>query len=703
MSVASGAVERSRRPLRLSVAVAGLAGLLALGTASLLSAAVVLAASAVFLVASLTPAMFVTAPAARLRRRASLTVLTVVAAYAVHVAVTGLGQDPLTSIGPVLALLLAGLALAHALVLNSRRDLMVGLTIGLFMTVLAAGLAPGPAVAVPLIVGWPAAVTALVLAQRLEQFEAGHPVAGPVPSGSPGGVAGYGAPEREQGSGWSSTVRTTVGAVWVTLAAGLVIFLLLPQPNGLSARSRLLGTDAQLDVSSAEVRGAGFYSGGIMDLRTRGTLSDQPVMDVPAGSPQLWRGTVLSTYDGQSWYGATSSMVELSPGPVYQVPDRLDPVPTGLTRTDQVRLLGGFAGSVVAPGVITSVTAPGRLLLDSDGGLTLTQAADGTAPSVYSVTSTVVTTDPATLAAAGSGAGQAAPAGSRWLQLPSSLPQRVRDLSATLTSGLANRFEQVRAVETYLRTHERYRLDSPVPAPGADAVDDFLFTSNAGFCEQFASAEVVLLRAHGVPARMVTGLAYGTNAAGGVRRLLASDAHAWVEVWYPGVGWSASDPTAGSTLADAGPSSLLATIAHDVFDTAAHRAMAAGLVALALVAVWLARRWTASSSRRWSGRWSRRLRRARRARAAGRAGTTGGPVLVAYRRLERALEASGRPRRDGETLAELAVRLPSGGSGAVRTLELECYSPRLPSPDQVRAAVATFDEMAAALAEVTGR
>ena len=288
------AVEAGRLPLRISVLVAGLAGLLALGTAQLLSTQVTVAVMACFLTASAAPVLLVAEPEARARRRASVAVLLIVAGYAAHMSLAGLGQDPLTSIGPVLALLLAGLQVAHALVLNARRDLLVGLTIGLFMTVLAAGLAPGPAVAVPLIVGWPVAVTSLVLAQRLEQLQTGHRVLRAASAGSDGRVAGRASPDSRApiGSRWSSTVRTTAGAVWITVAAGLVIFLLLPQPNGLSARSRLLGTDSQLDVSSGQVRGTGFYTGGIMDLRTRGALSDQPVLDVPAGSPQARRAAV---------------------------------------------------------------------------------------------------------------------------------------------------------------------------------------------------------------------------------------------------------------------------------------------------------------------------------------------------------------------------------------------------------------------------
>ncbi len=674
------APDAARLPLRITVLVSGLSGLLALGTADLLSISATVAV-AVCLVAGSAASVWLSAPAeARLRRWASLAVLVLVGGYAAHSAVAGLGDNPLVSIGPVLALLLCGLQVAHALVLNVRRDLLVGLTIGLFMTILAAGLAPGPAVAVPLLVSWPVGVTALVLAQRLEQLESGQLVAtirrSPRNLGSAGGSAGEPA--------GTSLVASTAGAVALSVVAGLVVFLLLPQPTGLSARSRLLGGDVA-SASSGQVRGPGFYSGGIMDLRTRGNLSDAPILDVPGDSPQLWRGTVLGTYDGQAWFGTTDALIEMTQGPTYAVPHPLDQVPSGTPRTDTVNLLSQFAGSIVAPGVVSSVTVTGRLLRDTDGGLTVMPAADGQLPTSYQVTSTPEVTAPQVLAAARG----ADPSDGRWLQLPATLPQRVRDLASQVTGGATTRYAAVSAVEAYLRGHEQYQLDSPLPPPGADAVDDFLFTSHLGFCEQFASAEVVLLRASGVPARMVTGLAYGTPLADGQRRMLVSDSHAWVEVYYPGVGWSPSDPTAGSTLAAPGGTSVLSRVLHAALDSARSRAVVAGMVVLLAVLVGFWVRW-------W-------VQRRRRGHGSAGGGPVPGPVLSAFRRLEAVLASTGRPRRPGESIGELRARLPGSGADALRTLERECYGARAPTEQESAHAVRVLDDLSQSLAEVTRR
>ena len=103
----------------------------------------------------------------------------------------------------------------------------------------------------------------------------------------------------------------------------------------------------------------------------------------------------------------------------------------------------------------------------------------------------------------------------------------------------------VRAFESWIGANVVYDLDAPTPAEGVDAVDDFLFSSRRGFCEQIASALAVMLRTQGVPARLATGYLPGErDRLSGVWKVRASDAHAWVEVWFPESGWQAFDPTA---------------------------------------------------------------------------------------------------------------------------------------------------------------
>ena len=96
----------------------------------------------------------------------------------------------------------------------------------------------------------------------------------------------------------------------------------------------------------------------------------------------------------------------------------------------------------------------------------------------------------------------------------------------------------------YLRNSYTYDLSVPPQRKSMDAVEYFLFEEQRGYCEQFASSLAVMARSLGIPARIATGYAPGEyNPFTGLYEVKASDAHAWVEVYFPGYGWSAFDPT----------------------------------------------------------------------------------------------------------------------------------------------------------------
>ncbi len=124
--------------------------------------------------------------------------------------------------------------------------------------------------------------------------------------------------------------------------------------------------------------------------------------------------------------------------------------------------------------------------------------------------------------------------------------------------GRADRAIAERAL-AMIRRDFAYTLN--VPLAGRNEVDDFLFDRREGYCEHFSSAYAVLMRAAGIPARVVTGYAGGyRNPVGGYWLVRKSDAHAWVELWLPGSGWTRVDPTAAvapenvyDTLADRQP------------------------------------------------------------------------------------------------------------------------------------------------------
>lgn len=133
----------------------------------------------------------------------------------------------------------------------------------------------------------------------------------------------------------------------------------------------------------------------------------------------------------------------------------------------------------------------------------------------------------------------------RYFQVPGNVSQRVRDLARQLTADKTNPYDKAAAIRDYLLKIPYDYFPPPQP-PGSETVDNFLFVDKRGVCEQFATAMVVMLRTQGLPARMVAGYGAGEyNALSGYYTVRASDAHAWVEVYFPKYGWVPFDPTPG--------------------------------------------------------------------------------------------------------------------------------------------------------------
>lgn len=129
-----------------------------------------------------------------------------------------------------------------------------------------------------------------------------------------------------------------------------------------------------------------------------------------------------------------------------------------------------------------------------------------------------------------------------YLQLPRIDP-RVSDLAREIVRGDSSPAVQARLVERYLRTHYGYTLELPQFEP-ADPLAYFLFHRKKGHCEYFASSMAVMLRALGIPSRVVTGFQSGVyNPISGTQLIRSSDAHSWVEAWLPHRGWTTFDPT----------------------------------------------------------------------------------------------------------------------------------------------------------------
>lgn len=433
--------------------------------------------------------------------------------------------------------------------------------------------------------------------------------------------------------GRGSSPQGPIPLIAVSLLLALAA-LLIPPPAGARPSDPVGDSASAAGLAGASTtRGAQNYLSSSMDLNTRGELSDRPLLLIPADSPPLWGSTELVTYDGRSWGAAPGSLQARSYAPRDATgawdlrPGADDGAPAqAADRSDVLRVLApDISLPVLAPGQAVSIEVAGPVLrLGRTMSYPVAQPVSG-----YTVQSTTAIV---------------APVGSEDTALPHTVPDRVVALARRLTADADTVGAKVAAIEAHLHATTRYRLDSPVPGPGEDAVDHFLFESQEGFCEQYAAAEVVLLRAVGVPARLVTGFSGGAPRDGDpVSRVVRErDAHAWVQVNTGADQWVWTDPTAEATLAEEQGAEAEAFLdwlkKHALLVTA----VLAGVLLLVIAELLAARRV-----------------RARRAAARAAAAPLAVRVLVAFAALEKALDGSPLARAHTDSVAELRGTLRS--------------------------------------------
>jgi protein-glutamine gamma-glutamyltransferase len=183
-----------------------------------------------------------------------------------------------------------------------------------------------------------------------------------------------------------------------------------------------------------------------------------------------------------------------------------------------------------------------RLYVGANGTIESSRALG--AGSVYTVLSTVETPTPRQLRTSDGTRGLTPGVKTEDLELPHHYP-RVAALARRVTAGSASLYADVTALERWIGAHTTYTTAIPPLRPGQDTVDQFLFGSRRGYCEQISTTLAVMLRTLGIPAREAVGYVPGPyDPLTGTYDVEAKDAHAWVQVWFPGYGWQSFDPTA---------------------------------------------------------------------------------------------------------------------------------------------------------------
>ncbi len=137
----------------------------------------------------------------------------------------------------------------------------------------------------------------------------------------------------------------------------------------------------------------------------------------------------------------------------------------------------------------------------------------------------------------------------KFLQIPQNQSDELYDLSKEIAGLEDNWFVQAEKISSFLRHNYKYSKDPALKTKSKNTVDRFLFRSKAGDCKEFASSFVMLCRASGIPAKLVSGYTPGDfNPASGKRDVKLKNAHAWGEIYFPNYGWVPFDSTPESTM-----------------------------------------------------------------------------------------------------------------------------------------------------------
>src|SRR5271156_6675088 len=335
-----------------------------------------------------------------------------------------------------------------------------------------------------------------------------------------------------------------------TLAIGSVFFFMIPRftsgyLSALSLQPSLM-TGFTDNVTLGQIGQIKQSSAVVMRLNRDGE---------PAQNDGVhWRGIVLTNFDGKRWFTPQHDPIIVSPDSegVYE----LSPAPLPIGDFYQMRytvlmepiasdaifiapriqkLQGRFSNNAQTNSTNQHLS---YLLVDKTGSLS--NPFHNETKIRYEGTSIVPTIPPAHLRIASVLFPESIV--TTYLQLPT-LDPRIKQLALQITAKAPTEYDKAGAIELYLKTHFQYSLNLNGKQT-EDPLAYFLFTRRSGHCEFFAAAMTVMLRDVGIPARYVGGFLPGEyNDVGGDWIVRASDAHTWVEVFFPGYGWITFDPT----------------------------------------------------------------------------------------------------------------------------------------------------------------
>lgn len=337
------------------------------------------------------------------------------------------------------------------------------------------------------------------------------------------------------------------GLTWTAVL--VIMALVTPRVGAAEAMSTAL-TTFEGPYHAVEAEWQRFFAGVSGPSRLRGVsftdairlglapnLGDRTVftVDVPDGqSGRFWRAVTYDFYTGAGWKTTETDKA-----------DKVAPSYGGREKVDFIFDVKVSHGNLLfSANEASKANVPYQFQTGEDRNYSTSLRAVNRHQAVgpYQVTSFVSIADKAALRK--SALSYPAYIKQKYLQLPSSLPQRVRDKARQVAADRPTAYDKAETIESWLRTTYRYSTVVKAAPAGRDPVDWFLFDLKEDFCEYFASAMVVMLRELGIPARLVEGYTTGSfDPTIGKYVVREQNAHAWVEVYFAGYGWIEFEPT----------------------------------------------------------------------------------------------------------------------------------------------------------------
>jgi len=333
--------------------------------------------------------------------------------------------------------------------------------------------------------------------------------------------------------------------------------------QGLEERLIDVGTDVArlFPAGGPGTRFGGATFGASVTVEGLWTSDNTPILSITTdpGAPRLkWRAVAYDRLVGNQWSRSETVEVPVAAGQPLLAGSSDEP-PAGVAFQDVsfvVRGVTGSPGTLVAPGTALRLDRSARVTLVERGAETWFGGIRVDGGTSYAATARIPVTDvTATYALTENrlrAAGTDYPADllATYTALePETAGEDVRGLLGTILEAARPRtpYDTARAIESYLRDGANFTYDPnvlDVECEGRGIADCFV-VSRRGYCEHFATTMVVMLRLQGIPTRFVEGYLPGDRDASGEETIRRSGAHAWVEAWFPGLGWVDFDPTGG--------------------------------------------------------------------------------------------------------------------------------------------------------------